>query len=31
MQEAGEITLNEQAVSGSVHKVEAGDYRFVVS
>lgn len=31
LKEASEITLNGQAVSGSVHEVEAGEYRFVVS
>jgi alpha-L-rhamnosidase len=31
VKEASEITLNGQAVSGSVHEVEAGEYRFVVS
>ena len=27
----GAITMNGQAVSGLVHEVEAGEYRFVVS
>ena len=31
LKEASEITLNGQAVSGPVHEVEAGEYRFVVS
>jgi alpha-L-rhamnosidase len=31
VQEASETTLDGQAVSGSVHEVEAGEYRFVVS
>jgi alpha-L-rhamnosidase len=31
VQEASKITLNGQAVSGSVHEVEAGEYHFVVS
>jgi alpha-L-rhamnosidase len=31
VKEASDITLNGQAVSGSVHEVEAGEYHFVVS
>jgi alpha-L-rhamnosidase len=31
LKDASEITLNGQAVTGSVHEVEAGKYQFVVS